>query len=654
VKQIVATQNKRIRNLEDRFLLKSSSRQSPQRSVVIDVGPGDYSSGQGNTCGADEMCTKSKTGRNLAPKRPYSKKPIASKGIFDQDQLKSITEKPINQGRRRGAMFGGALLTILSLPFGPIGMFTSSVIGASTGFAIGHCIDRRIRSKRLHDSAIQRRRLESLTRWAVAHSYSSEAVAEILEAVIIEFKPIADIAQNSKSARNLLKLLDAWVSQKVVIHQLWVYMDVLLQNWRNVNRSDFLRSVLMFQTLAGMYSVSTRARGEQEQDFFRRMERLLSYESVKSIASHAQLYPTEGETRVIECIVYTDAIKKIGNKKERSAGWQSPICAARSGAFSPRRSNGEAPERAADDSYDDELDTSGVLSRLNSATASASSDGASNSRDKIAEVDTEPHLKKPFFRDWGDFVNFDQSIKHKMPITLSEFDLVLQKREESNNGWDVCVEKPEITISKMQGAAGVITLRAWATVPGVDHRVAFVCFYDMQRRMSWDKIFSDMRLIGDGCEGSEILYSGMKFTGVAARDFVQYRRVRVLDDGTIVIVLRSAVHPDVPEQKGIIRAESYISGYVLKQRYDANGQPILDIFMMSCNDVKGMIPKWIINFFAPKAPREWIEALKGSALEYQQQHPHYQEELRALIEKFKKPNPFDYEESATTSSDRRK
>merc|ERR1712093_174055 len=74
------------------------------------------------------------------------------------------------------------------------------------------------------------------------------------------------------------------------------------------------------------------------------------------------------------------------------------------------------------------------------------------------------------------------------------------------------------------------------------------------------------------------------------------------------------------------------------------GVPVLKIFLMTCTDVKGMIPKWVISYFAPSKPKEWVESLRKGVLAYQQSHPGYREELPALMERFKEPHPFDYED----------
>jgi len=256
--------------------------------------------------------------------------------------------------------------------------------------------------------------------------------------------------------------------------------------------------------------------------------------------------------------------------------------------------------------------------------------------------------KRPFFRDWEDFMDFDDTVKHKMPITLCEFDLLLQKEAEDNKAWDVCVDRKELKISKIMCGPGMITLRAWATFPGVYVSTAFFLFYNLDERTKWDKTFCKMQEVDSDVQGSDVVYSLMKIPTVTSRDFLQYRRVKVLEDGTVLIVLRSADHPSMPEDSRYIRVENKISGYVLRQEWEG-GKPVLRMFLMSCSDVKGMIPKWIINFVAPRKPAEWMDALRKAATDYQVEHQGANEELAGLLERLKADNPWDYEPEATGS-----
>jgi hypothetical protein len=505
--------------------------------------------------------------------------------------------------------------------------------------------------------------LKALVRWALDHFHEDEDFVNILEMVVLEFKPIAEIANGSDSARKMLKLLDGWIAQKKVTRHLWGYMDELLQRWRYLNRNDFTRSMIVFQTLRTMYQFSQRQLDAQEIEFISRMEKLLSHESVKLVMYHATMLPTEGETRIMECMVYADARKSTGStrrSRERATGSMSPNSKQSSGKSTP-------PSKREDSDEEDENDpletytcqkTSGTgwqAASMENTPPQQRGKATDSPKTVISNedisvvpptVERKPvlvkTLKKPFFRDFKDFMDFDLVFKHKMPITLSEFDFLSGLRDEPLTNWDVCVDRKEIKIAKTQTETGCITLRAWATVPGVDMGVAFYLFANHIERVKWDKVFAKMSLVAEDVQGSQILYSLMKVPAVTPRDFLQYRRCLVREDGSVQIVLRSAAHQDMPEQKGVIRAESYIAGYILKATYNGT-TPVLNIFLMSCLDIKGLIPKWVINLTAPRKPAEWVETLRKAALEYQESHPNYHENMKEELEKYKLENPYDFE-----------
>jgi len=440
--------------------------------------------------------------------------------------------------------------------------------------------------------------------------------------------------------------LDHWVAQKSVTRQLWVYMDNLLQNWQDLTRGDFIRSMLVFQTLTTMYRHSPRVLDEQEEQFVQRMERLLEHGSVKSVMAHAHKFPTHGQSRVMECMIYADHARTITRKLSKLPSSQDSEAGCRSPSVHDEPGSRHDLEDVSDDSDQGEgLENYGCSSTAGGVVLAPSrGEGAHDSLESSAAVAAQrvKVLKKPFFKNWDDFMEFDATFKHKMPITLCERDLLLEKESESTKNWDVCVERKEIRVAKVQGGAGCVTLRAWANVPGVNMYCAFFLFYNGEERVKWDKVLTGVQSIEKNVQGSDIVYSLMKIPGTTPRDFLQYRRVFVQEDGSIAIVLRSADHHAMPEGKSIIRVESYISGYVLRQSFE-NGEPVLNIFLMSCADVKGLIPKWIINMFAPKKPAEWVETLRKACVGYQDAHPNFEEDLRNYVNRFKEDNPYDFE-----------
>jgi len=559
--------------------------------------------------------------------------------IFDQDLLKSIYNKPYKEVRHQAALVGSGVVGLLSMPFGPIGMAAGGMCGALFGGLVGFAMDRRRKKNKLKESELEKRRLKSLVRWAAERFNEDDDVRELVPMVTLEFKPMADIADGSKNARKLLKLLDAWVAQKSVTRQLWAYMDNLLQNWQDLSRGDFMRSMLVFETLTAMYRHSPRVLDEQETQFVQRMERLLEHGSVRSVMAHAHKFPTHGESRVMECMIYADHAHRLTRKlskltsSETEYGFKSP-------SADEEHALRRDPEDLSDDSdHGEQLDTYGISSIQGGVVMAPSKEHVAGD---IVPAQKVKVLKKPFFKNWDDFMDFDAEIKHKMPITLCERDLLLEKEHESTKNWDVCVDRKEIRVAKVQKGDGGVTLRAWATVPGVNQWVAFYLFHHAEERMRWEKVLNGLRCVEPNIQGSEIVYSMLRVPGVTTRDFLQYRRVFIQEDGSIAIVMRGADHPACPEEKNPIRVESYISGYVLRQGFE-NGEPVLNLFLLSCSDIKGLIPKWIINMVAPKKPGEWVDALRKAALGYQAAHPNFEQELKEYVDRFRAENPYDYE-----------
>jgi len=222
--------------------------------------------------------------------------------------------------------------------------------------------------------------------------------------------------------------------------------------------------------------------------------------------------------------------------------------------------------------------------------------------------------RPPFFQNFDDFISFDIDLKHKLPISISEFAFLYEKESESLTapGWELAVDKrmikilkfnPETAGSNSRTDMGTsVLVRAYARLPNTDSRNIFYNIYDAKKRQSWDTNFSDITVLNDS--ECEILYCQLASPfGVTPRDFLQYRKA-VIDTDCISIMMRSADHDSRPVKSGFIRAESFISGYIIRQR-----GPDCELFIMSQTDIKGLIPKWIVNMVAAKAPAQWVDNL---------------------------------------------
>ena len=65
--------------------------------------------------------------------------------------------------------------------------------------------------------------------------------------------------------------------------------------------------------------------------------------------------------------------------------------------------------------------------------------------------------------------------------------------------------------------------------------------------------------------------------------------------------------PECPINKKCIRAETVISGYYMQDDPDEPGHTLLGV--LSQTDIKGDIPVFLVNKFAPKSSKNWINSL---------------------------------------------
>jgi hypothetical protein len=91
---------------------------------------------------------------------------------------------------------------------------------------------------------------------------------------------------------------------------------------------------------------------------------------------------------------------------------------------------------------------------------------------------------------------------------------------------------------------------------------------------------------------------------------VQKRKVwtNFPDDNSVMMHFKSIQHIDCPEKKGVVRAETIISGYFIRDCID--NPNVTEICCLSQTDIKGSIPVSIVNQASKKAPKDWIINLK--------------------------------------------
>jgi len=158
----------------------------------------------------------------------------------------------------------------------------------------------------------------------------------------------------------------------------------------------------------------------------------------------------------------------------------------------------------------------------------------------------------------------------------------------------------------------VILIKALAHLP-YSKDVVFEAIANLDIRKQWDSVFSELRVVNhNGENGAEILYMIIKSPVfiVKNRDFVQQRKIWRNFPTTKSHMLHfiSIDTPDCPENKKCIRAETVISGYYMQDDPEEPEHTLLGV--LSQTDVKGDIPVFLVNKFAPKSSKSWISSLK--------------------------------------------
>lgn len=232
------------------------------------------------------------------------------------------------------------------------------------------------------------------------------------------------------------------------------------------------------------------------------------------------------------------------------------------------------------------------------------------------------------------FAERNDAVRHATPISEVELDSLIQYVEATRKfsdflevpaslpaEWSLCSEGEEFDCFKsIDESTGIVRTRTWAHIRGVPPQTLFFILSDSQTRRMWDKHYAkfepewtdpaDPRLdILDAVVSAPL--------GFANREFLEWRRTRLaLSKGDpFAIYLRSWNESGAgrPVSKGAVRAEVWLSGYLISW-WEEDGQVLgAQVMVMTQIDVKGLIPKYIVNALSSSAPRKWVKSVTAAA-----------------------------------------
>jgi len=195
--------------------------------------------------------------------------------------------------------------------------------------------------------------------------------------------------------------------------------------------------------------------------------------------------------------------------------------------------------------------------------------------------------------------------------TEAMFQRILSIGSDVTSKWERVVTNPLIKIDKIRPEGSpVVLIRAWAFIEGFSPQEVFDQIYDTEKRAKWETVTMSLSVVEKIDETSQVIYFYVKTPiGISERDFVQVRNFKLdyPQKDHIVMSFKSVNHPKMPPMKGRIRAETHIAGYIMKPSTQAPNST--DFCIVSQSDIKGNIPKVIVNMASGKAPAEWINKL---------------------------------------------
>ena len=179
-------------------------------------------------------------------------------------------------------------------------------------------------------------------------------------------------------------------------------------------------------------------------------------------------------------------------------------------------------------------------------------------------------------------------------------------------GYSNVVDDPTCKVFKrMVEGFPVILIKCIAKIP-YNKDIIFEAIADLNIRKQWDSVFSELKVVNhEGENGAEILYMIVKSPViiVSDREFVQQRKMwkNFPTNRSHILHFISLENPACPITKKLVRAETIISGYYMQDDPQEPGHSILGV--LSQTDLKGNLPHFLVNKFAPKASKGWVKSL---------------------------------------------
>lgn len=203
------------------------------------------------------------------------------------------------------------------------------------------------------------------------------------------------------------------------------------------------------------------------------------------------------------------------------------------------------------------------------------------------------------------------SIDHHEQTGDEDFDRLRQTLAESASKWELCLVSDNLRVEKRRDAgSNEVFFRCQATLSGIKKEAAFQAFSDLKTRRKWDSVLQNLVVVSEDKENLRALvyYQVKTLPFMSTRDaLVQIKAVRGFPhDNAFALIHKSVEHPEHPEQPThFIRIDQKCFGLVFEDSSDGGCK----LSWVVRNDLKGIVPRYILNHRAIKNPQLMVDAL---------------------------------------------
>ena len=188
-----------------------------------------------------------------------------------------------------------------------------------------------------------------------------------------------------------------------------------------------------------------------------------------------------------------------------------------------------------------------------------------------------------------------------------DFLLAMEKQPKPEVIWKKIIQRHNFQVFVQRNLGSIISIRAYSTIK-FNLDVVVQALWNPEIRIMWDSFIHKFDIIDSG-EGFDVVYIAVTTpSALAKRDMVQ-RRIRIdnyPDRGTVCMHFTSVEHPKCPVFDDYIRAETLVSGYVLR----AVEPEVTELSILTKTNIKGIIPIEMFAKLASKSPETWFNDLK--------------------------------------------